>query len=77
MTYFAELNNHEQQMLNIWLEYQAEAYYGAFDELEEDPTFAEWLEDQIKFYTSNDEEEWPDHFAEPYRMALAEWNAQC
>ena len=73
MTYFAELNKHEKEMLNIWLEYLAEGYDGAFDELDEVPSFEEWLEEQIEFYSSDDEED--DQFAEPFRMALAEWRA--
>ena len=77
MADFAELNNHEQQMLNIWLEYLTEASEGAFDELDEEPSFEEWLEDQVQFYSSDDEEEWPEHFAEPYRQALTEWQAEC
>lgn len=74
MAYFAELDQHEQQMLNIWMEYWAEGFDGAFDDLEEEPSFEEWLEDQIAFY-SDEEEGWSPEFSAPYRQALAEWQA--
>ena len=33
---FAKLNEHEEKMLNIWMEYWMEGYEGAFDEEDED-----------------------------------------
>ena len=74
MAYFAELDQHEHRMLAIWLEYSAEASDGCFDD-DYDPSFEEWLADQIAFYSSDEGEEWPERFAEPYRQALAEWLA--
>lgn len=71
MKNFAELNAHEEKMLNIWMEYWMEGYEGAFDEEDEDFGFEEWLAREIEWY----EEEEMEECAELYRQALAEWQA--
>ena len=68
---FAKLNEHEEKMLNIWMEYWMEGYEGAFDEEDEDFGFEEWLAREIEWY----EEEEMKESAELYRQALAEWQA--
>lgn len=68
---FAELNAHEQKMLNIWMEYWAASFDGLLDDVDEDYGFADWLKGEIEFYESEDMAE----YAEDYRMALAEWQA--
>ncbi len=68
---FAKLNEHEEKMLNIWMEYWMEGYEGAFDEEDEDFGFEEWLAREIEWY----EEEEMEESAELYRQALAEWQA--
>ncbi len=71
MNYFAKLNDHEQKMLNIWLEFWAQGYDGDLDDLPEEYGFEDWLRDEISFYDSADMAE----YAEPYRQCLAEWRA--
>ena len=68
---FTKLNEHEEKMLNIWMEYWMEGYEGAFDEEDEDFGFEEWLAREIEWY----EEEEMEESAELYRQALAEWQA--
>lgn len=68
---FAKLNEHEEKMLNIWMEYWMEGYEGAFDEEDEDFGFEDWLAREIEWY----EEEEMEESAELYRQALAEWQA--
>lgn len=68
---FAELNAHEQKMLNVWMQYWADGYDGLLDDQPEDYGFADWLRDEIEFYESEDMAE----YADEYRMALAEWQA--
>ena len=68
---FAKLNEHEEKMLNIWMEYWMEGCEGAFDEEDEDFGFEEWLAREIEWY----EEEEMEESAELYRQALAEWQA--
>ena len=65
------MNAHEQKMLNIWMEYWAEGFEGAFDNRDEDFGFEDWLKEQIEWYAS----ECGESYAEPYRQALAEWTA--
>ena len=68
---FAKLNEHEEKMLSIWMEYWMEGYEGAFDEEDEDFGFEDWLAREIEWY----EEEEMEESAELYRQALAEWQA--
>lgn len=71
MMNFAELNEHEQEMLNLWLDYWAEGEEGAFDDRDEDFGFGDWLAEELAWC----EEEGMVARAELYRQALAEWQA--
>lgn len=68
---FAELNDHEQEMLDLYLEFWAEGYDGCLDDKSEDYGFEDWLIEMADWYA----EECGDRYAEPYRQALAEWRA--
>ena len=68
---FAEMNKHEEKMLSIWMEYWMAGFEGELDEEDEDFGFEEWLAREIEWY----EEEEMAEYAEPYRQALAEWQA--
>lgn len=71
MMNFAELNAHEKEMLDLWLEFWAEGMEGAFDDRDEDFGFEEWLAESAEWFA----EECGEEYAEPYRQALAEWQA--
>ena len=68
---FAELNSHEQEMLDLWLEFWAEGMEGAFDDRDENFGFAEWLVESAEWF----EAECGEEYAKLYRQALAEWQA--
>ena len=71
MTYFAKMNKHEQKILVIWLDYTMAIMDGMFDYMDEEPTFEEYLKEESEWYS----EECGEKAAEPYRQALAEWQA--
>lgn len=71
MRNFAEMNEHEQKMLDVWMEYWAECNDGCFDDRDDDFDFPAWLVEEAEWYAS----ECGEAFAEPYRQALAEWQA--
>ena len=76
--FFKELNAHEQTMLGIWYEYDLDGYdYDYDDEEPEELSFPEWLEKQIAYFSSQEEEEYDPEFTNRYRQALAEWTAEC
>ena len=59
---FAEMDKHNRNMLDIWLE-----WWCNYD----DCTFEEYLKDMIDWYIEEDIEE----RSEPFKQALAEWTA--
>jgi len=68
MKYFAEMNEHENKMLNIWLQYCTDVEEGYADE---DIDFVEYLKGEIAWY----EEEGMEIDAKEYRQCLTEWTA--
>ena len=68
---FAELNNHEEKMLNLYLEFWIEESEGVFDDKDENYSFEDWLVESAEWFA----QECGEQYAEPYRQALAEWQA--
>ena len=72
MTNFAKLNDHEEKMFNIWLQFWADCYDGYYDDRDEDFGFEEYLEEMIEEYSQDC---YLAGAADEYIQCLAEWRA--